>query len=113
MSFLRWAGSKRQVIPVLRKYWLPHYDRYVEPFAGSCSLFFAIRPEKALLADKNPSNRLRPRRDRLSPVLPRSLSRSRSAQRLGSCVNRGINGLCRVDRGGNDSRLGPQLGTLF
>ncbi|MGQ0613788.1 MAG: DNA adenine methylase [Planctomycetaceae bacterium] len=50
---LRWAGSKRQLLPVLSQYWSDEYDRYVEPFAGSCSLFLTLAPEKALIADKN------------------------------------------------------------
>jgi DNA adenine methylase len=52
-SIIRWAGSKRKLLPALSRYWRPSYDRYVEPFAGSCSLFFAIAPDRALLADKN------------------------------------------------------------
>jgi DNA adenine methylase len=51
--FLRWAGSKRQLIPVLSEYWKPTYLRYVEPFAGSAALFFHLAPPKALLADIN------------------------------------------------------------
>ncbi len=51
--FLRWAGSKRKQIPRLREFWSTDYDRYVEPFAGSACFFFSLRPEKALLADKN------------------------------------------------------------
>jgi len=51
--FLRWAGSKRQLVPDLVAYWKPIYSRYVEPFAGSSCLFFAISPPFALLADKN------------------------------------------------------------
>ena len=51
--FLRWAGSKRKQIPRLREFWSTHYDRYVEPFAGSACLFFSLRPKNALLADKN------------------------------------------------------------
>lgn len=50
---LRWAGSKRQLLPVLAPYWSNSYSRYVEPFAGSCSLFYRLRPDYALLADKN------------------------------------------------------------
>jgi len=50
---LRWAGSKRQIVSRLRVYWNGGYKRYVEPFAGSCSLFFAIQPQEALLADLN------------------------------------------------------------
>lgn len=51
-SFLRWAGSKRKAIPALRS----HYERdrrYVEPFAGSAALFFAVKPFDALLGDLN------------------------------------------------------------
>ena len=51
--FLRWAGSKRKQISRLRLFWRPTYARYIEPFAGSCSLFFALGPERAILADKN------------------------------------------------------------
>lgn len=51
--FLRWAGSKRKQLPVLKEYWSNSFDRYVEPFAGSACFFFDIGPQKALLADKN------------------------------------------------------------
>src|SRR5258706_13654380 len=50
---LRWAGSKLQLLPKLAEYWSPNYTRYVEPFCGSASLFFAIRPTSALLTDLN------------------------------------------------------------
>lgn len=53
-SFLRWAGSKRQHVPFLRQFWsYTDYNRYVEPFAGSAALFFAITPRRALLGDLN------------------------------------------------------------
>src|SRR5262245_26841923 len=52
-SFLRWAGSKRQLLRRLTTFWRPHHSRYVEPFAGSSALFFALRPANALIADKN------------------------------------------------------------
>lgn len=51
--FLRWAGSKRQHLAVLSSFWTSDFERYVEPFMGSASLFFAIRPEKAVLSDLN------------------------------------------------------------
>ncbi|MFZ1934766.1 MAG: Dam family site-specific DNA-(adenine-N6)-methyltransferase [Thermoguttaceae bacterium] len=51
--FLRWAGSKRKQICRLRQFWRGNHVRYVEPFAGSACLFFAIQPTTALLADKN------------------------------------------------------------
>lgn len=52
--FLRWAGSKRRLIPVLKTFWQAKHKRYIEPFAGSACLFFALRPQKAILGDLNP-----------------------------------------------------------
>lgn len=51
--FLRWAGSKRSLLPVLQTFWTKNHKRYVEPFAGSACLFFAIKPPKAILGDLN------------------------------------------------------------
>ena len=51
--FLRWAGSKRQLVGALAAYWSDDFDRYVEPFAGSACLFFHVRPKAALLGDSN------------------------------------------------------------
>lgn len=51
--FLRWAGSKRKLVPALAQYWNGHATRYIEPFAGSAALYFALAPKKALLADIN------------------------------------------------------------
>lgn len=51
--FLRWAGSKRQLIPTLLSYWRDDFHRYVEPFVGSACLFFAVAQETALLGDIN------------------------------------------------------------
>ncbi len=51
---LRWAGSKRQHVPFLHQWWKAgNYTRYVEPFAGSAALFFAIEPPRSLLGDIN------------------------------------------------------------
>src|SRR6266478_4207678 len=52
--FLRWAGSKRRLLPVLQTFWTRNHKRYIEPFAGSACLFFAIKPPKAILGDLNP-----------------------------------------------------------
>jgi len=52
--FLRWAGSKRRILPVLRTYWNESYKRYLEPFAGSACLFFSLNPPRAILGDLNP-----------------------------------------------------------
>lgn len=52
-SIIRWAGSKKQLIPVLRP-WIPAtYKNYIEPFAGSACVFFDLAPEKAILGDIN------------------------------------------------------------
>lgn len=51
--FLRWAGSKRKLLPILKSYWSNHFNRYIEPFAGSACLFFEIMPQKAILGDTN------------------------------------------------------------
>lgn len=52
-SFLRWAGSKRQLIATLAAQAGTEWTRYVEPFAGSACLFFALQPRHALLGDIN------------------------------------------------------------
>ena len=51
--FLRWAGSKRRLLPVLQTFWAKRHKRYIEPFAGSACLFFALKPPKAILGDLN------------------------------------------------------------
>ncbi len=52
--FLRWAGSKRGLLPVLQTFWTKKHKRYLEPFVGSACLFFALKPAKAILGDLNP-----------------------------------------------------------
>ena len=51
--FLRWAGSKKQLVQHLISYWPGGDARYVEPFAGSARLFFRLEPHSALLGDIN------------------------------------------------------------
>lgn len=52
--FLRWAGSKRKLLPKLMPYWeAGKFRRYIEPFMGSAALFFALGPDRALLSDIN------------------------------------------------------------
>jgi DNA adenine methylase len=52
-SPLRWAGSKRKLLPYLLQRVPDSYKRYIEPFCGSLSLYVAIKPEKALVGDIN------------------------------------------------------------
>ena len=51
--FLRWAGSKRQLVKHMATYWTGGDARYVEPFAGSARFFFELEPKVALLGDIN------------------------------------------------------------
>ncbi len=52
-SPLRWAGSKRMLLPRLRPFWPGGHTRYIEPFCGSACLFFDILPHRAILGDLN------------------------------------------------------------
>jgi len=57
VPFLRYPGGKSRVIDFLvKRISLPDISRrrVVEPFVGSGSFFFAIKPRKALLVDLNP-----------------------------------------------------------
>jgi len=53
--FLRWAGGKTYLVPFLRSLVPPDVNRgtYWEPFLGAGSLFFALQPPRAVLADRN------------------------------------------------------------
>lgn len=51
--FLRWAGGKRWLAPLLAKKLGCWQGQYVEPFLGSGAVFFALRPRTAVLADTN------------------------------------------------------------
>jgi DNA adenine methylase len=58
--FLKWAGGKRQLLPVLRGFYPGRFDRYWEPFLGSAAVFFDLRARglldghAAMLSDTNP-----------------------------------------------------------
>lgn len=51
--FLRWAGSKRKMLPKLLNYVNIPFNNYYEPFMGSASLFFALNIKKGILSDIN------------------------------------------------------------
>ncbi len=53
--FLRWAGSKRQLIPRLQAAMPKDYDGYMEPFVGSGQLFFSLQGAKrtSTISDAN------------------------------------------------------------
>jgi DNA adenine methylase len=50
-SFLRWAGSKRFILKHVINLLPSRFRTYREPFLGSGSLFFFLRPERAVLND--------------------------------------------------------------
>jgi DNA adenine methylase len=50
---LRWAGSKRSILPTLVACAPNEYGTYLEPFAGSACLFARLRPQRAILGDIN------------------------------------------------------------
>lgn len=51
---LKWAGGKTQLLDELVTRVPDNYGKYIEPFFGGGALFFALRPENALIADSNP-----------------------------------------------------------
>lgn len=52
-SIVRWAGSKRPLLPELRRRVPDEFRTYIEPFAGSACLFFDLQPDRAILSDLN------------------------------------------------------------
>jgi DNA adenine methylase len=50
---LRWAGSKRRLLPDLLDNLPQKFNAYYEPFAGSACLYFAIAPTHGVLGDIN------------------------------------------------------------
>lgn len=51
---LKWAGGKTQLLDDLMPRVPEEYGRYIEPFFGGGALFFAVQPESAIIADRNP-----------------------------------------------------------
>lgn len=51
--FLRWAGSKRALLPIFTRKFPQNYNKYIEPFAGSACLFFRLAPGRAVISDLN------------------------------------------------------------
>lgn len=51
--FLKWAGGKRWLAPLIQEQIGSISGRYIEPFLGSGAVFFRLRPNIALLNDAN------------------------------------------------------------
>jgi DNA adenine methylase len=45
---LKWVGGKRQLLPHIRRFYPPRFDRYIEPFFGSGAVFFDLQSEGRL-----------------------------------------------------------------
>lgn len=65
---IRWAGSKRQLLPHLRALAPSSYTRYVEPFAGSACFLFDLAPTSAMIGDINHDLMTTYRQVRRSPL---------------------------------------------
>jgi DNA adenine methylase len=56
---LKWAGGKRQLLPQIRRFYPPTFERYIEPFFGSGAVFFdlhgagRLREHDVVLIDSN------------------------------------------------------------
>lgn len=51
--FLKWAGGKRWFVHQHPHLFPTKFNRYIEPFLGSGSVFFYMQPKRALLGDSN------------------------------------------------------------
>ncbi len=83
---LKWAGGKRQLLPIIRQLYPARFTRYIEPFFGSGAVFFDLHARGLLagrharLVDANPDlvgcyQMLRDRTDEVIAAL-RTLSES-------------------------------------
>ncbi|MBP0031092.1 DNA adenine methylase [Roseofilum sp. Guam] len=52
--FLKWAGGKRKLISVIKKYIPQKYGQYYEPFIGAGAVLFSLQPAKSIINDTNP-----------------------------------------------------------
>lgn len=53
LPFLKWAGGKRWLSDRIVELAKPMRGRYIEPFLGGGAVFFALKPDDALLSDVN------------------------------------------------------------
>jgi DNA adenine methylase len=54
LPLLKWPGGKRRLVKFIIPLIPDGFNRYYEPFLGSGALFFAVRPQRASLSDRNP-----------------------------------------------------------
>src|SRR5277367_2461006 len=123
-SPLKWAGSKKALLPQLVFLYAAHqHRRLVEPFVGGMNVALGLQPERALLCDINPHlinfyERLRDEypftlkmendealyyayRKCFNELIKGPARYTKTAGELFYYLNRtGFNGLCRFNRSG-------------
>lgn len=56
-TFLKWAGGKRRILPLLEPFFPEKINRYFEPFLGGGSVFFFVKqkynPSECIISDTN------------------------------------------------------------
>lgn len=132
---LRWAGSKRALLPTLLDQVPLSCGRYIEPFAGSACVFFALAPPRAVVSDLNSDlisfyRRLRRHPLALAGALhnmprdvdsyyairaedPSTLNRDRRAARFLYLNRMAFNGVYRTNRRGQfNVPLGRRVGAF-
>lgn len=121
---LKWAGGKRWLVPVMKRYWVGHsLRRFVEAFCGGLAITLALRPRRALLNDVNShlinfykciqrgleisidarysESVYYSNRDRFNELVRTNQSQTSEAAQLFYYLNRtGFNGLCRFNQSG-------------
>lgn len=97
---LRWAGSKRKLIPELISSVPPNFSVYFEPFFGSGCLFFELCPKRAVLNDINEDliNFYRFARNYPESVLRSATKLRRTAAGYYSARNRFLNLKCPIKK---------------
>ena len=51
--FVKWAGGKTQLLPIIEQYIPKQYNKYYEPFVGGGALLFKIQPKSFYINDLN------------------------------------------------------------
>lgn len=51
--FVKWAGGKRQLLPLIKERMPEKYNNYYEPFVGGGAVVFGLMPENVLINDIN------------------------------------------------------------